>query len=128
MPQHSLYILDGAGNPIPCDHVFTWRQWFDATDRTLAKDTLPSGTIVRTAFLSLNHAFRPGPPILWETVVEGGPNPIVARYSSRTDAIDGHQFITNTIMRAEAALAARARSGEHAPGGQPILVAADEAG
>jgi hypothetical protein len=103
MPLNSLYILDDAGNPLPCDHVFTWRDWFDAFDRTLAEDRLPSGTRVHTMFLSLNHAVRPGPPVLWETTVEGGPfDGTVWRYTSATDAVDGHQVLVNSIMETEA--------------------------
>jgi len=113
MQWNSLYILNAAGYPVPCPCVNDWRDWFEANDRTLADDTLPSGTSVRTVFLSVNHAFRPGPPVLWETVVEGGPYAMTARYTTCTEAIDGHEAIVNTVMQAEAALAERARSGEH---------------
>lgn len=113
MQWHSLYILDAAGNPVPCPCVEDWRDWFDTTDRTLAQDVLPSGTNVRTVFLSLNHAFRPGPPVLWETAVEGGPYSMTARYLTCTEAIDGHESIVNTVRQAEADLAERARSTEH---------------
>lgn len=114
MPWHSLYTLDDAGNPVPCDHVFAWRDWFDAVDRTLAEDTLPSGTRVHTLFLSLNHAVRPGPPVLWETTVEGGPfDGTVWRYASATDALDGHQVLVNSIMETEAEVRAKAQIGEH---------------
>jgi hypothetical protein len=113
MQSHSLYILDAAGCPVPCQCVTDWRAWFDAADRTVALDTLPSGTSVHTVFLSLNHAFRPGPPVLWETVVEGGPCEQVVRYTSGDDAIDGHESIVNAVMAAEAALAERARTSEY---------------
>jgi hypothetical protein len=113
MQSHSLYILDAAGCPVPCHCVTEWRDWFDAADRTVALDTLPSGTSVHTVFLSLNHAFRPGPPILWETIVEGGPFEQIVRYTSHNNAIDGHESIVNAIMAAEAALAERARTSEY---------------
>jgi hypothetical protein len=103
MSWHSLYILDDAGNPVPCANVYTWRAWFDASDRTLAEDILPSGTRVQTLFLSLNHAFRPGPPVLWETTVAGGPfDGTLWRYSSAIEALDSHQVLVNTIMETEA--------------------------
>jgi hypothetical protein len=114
MPWHSLYILDAAGDPAPCDHVYTWRAWVDATDRTLNQHTLPSGTTVRTVFLSLNHAFRLGPPVLWETTVMGGPfDGTTWRYTSATEALEGHQVLVNTIMESEAEIATRARSSEY---------------
>ena len=108
MAWHSLYILDTGGNPVPCDRVFAWRDWFDAQDRSLALDTLPSGARVHTIFLSLNHAFRPGPPVLWETRVEGGSfDGTTWRYTSATDALDGHEVLVNTIMEAEAEMVVR---------------------
>lgn len=115
MVWHSLYILDATGQAIPCDHVGIWRQWFDTTDRTLALDILPSGTRVETIFLSLNHAFRPGPPVLWETTVEGGLAPMMVRYTSGMAALNGHEQLVNTIRQGEAALAARSWAAEHTP-------------
>jgi hypothetical protein len=112
MSWHSLYILDGAGTPVPCANVYTWRHWFDAADRTLAEDILPSGTHVLTLFLSLNHAFRPGPAVLWETTVVGGSfDGTVWRYTSAPDALDGHQVLVNTIREAEAEVLAERQVG-----------------
>lgn len=47
---------------------------------------------VSTIFLVLNHAFMAGvPPLLWETMVFGGPDDMAQRrYSSREAALVGH--------------------------------------
>jgi hypothetical protein len=52
-------------------------------------------------FLGLDHSFRQGPPILWETMVFGGPlDGEMMRYTSRAEAFDGHQEMCRRVREA----------------------------
>lgn len=66
------YILDGK-TPVPAD-LMTWARWFETagTSRIVAK-TEVGDMNVSTVFLGLNHAFGGGPPLLFETMIFGGP-------------------------------------------------------
>lgn len=47
---------------------------------------------VSTIFLVLDHNYFGGPPVLWETMVFGGPiDRHQWRYASREDAVRGHE-------------------------------------
>lgn len=62
------YILDDAGEPVPCEDLMTWARWFENTEaRRLAMDTV-DGITVSTVFLGLDQARIAGLPILWETM------------------------------------------------------------
>ena len=95
-PYH--YILDEHGEPKAVDLV-TWAYWFEASTnnrtRVIAQDKDESGettVMVSTVFLGLDHNWGDGPPILWETLVLGGDlDGEMTRYSSRDDAMRGHQ-------------------------------------
>lgn len=68
--QH--YILNDAGEPIPCDDFMEWAQWFETAHRQIGK-TVVGQSVISTVFLGLDHAFSgQGDPILWETMVFGG--------------------------------------------------------
>lgn len=64
------YILDGH-RAVPVD-MMTWAKWLQTADRTVAK-TLHLEQSVSTVFLGLNHQWGDGPPMLFETLVFGGP-------------------------------------------------------
>jgi len=66
------YILDDKGNPVLVTDLATWARWFDACQRHVADETIGASRI-STVFLALDHAFDGGPPVLWETMVFGGP-------------------------------------------------------
>lgn len=74
------YILKGH-EPVKEPDLMKWAQWFETASRTVRKDTAivdvagrPVGTIdVSTVFLGLDHSFGRGPPMLFETMVFGGP-------------------------------------------------------
>lgn len=91
------YILNAAGEPEPCDDVLEWGRWFETAERHVAHDMdegAADGTRVRvsTVFLGLDHQWGNGPPILWETLVFGGVlDGEQVRYTSRADALRGHQ-------------------------------------
>ena len=97
------YVLDLDGQPLPCDDLLVWAQWFEQHDRTLAKD-LVAGVGISTVFLGLDHNFCGGPPVLWESLVFGGPlDGEQRRYQSREEALAGH---TELVAAVTAALAA----------------------
>jgi hypothetical protein len=100
------YILDEAGNPQPCDDVLVWARWFQTADRHVAQD-MDEGKDARpvrisTVFLGLDHSFNlAGPPILWETLVFGGPlDGEMIRYTSREKAWQGHQAMCHRVRQA----------------------------
>jgi len=101
----ALYILDAHGDPIPCDDALTWaayversthdRSWIIAQDRD-GRDPTGTGMItVSTVFLGIDHNLGgDGPPVLWETMVFGGAlDGEQRRYTSRADALRGHQAL-----------------------------------
>lgn len=72
------YILDERGEPKAEPDLYTWAMWLAETQagqaRLVARTDFPGGW-VSTVFLGLDHNWRPdGPPILWETMVFGGPH------------------------------------------------------
>ena len=85
------YILVD-GQPQEVD-TMTWARWFEKGDRVVQRDDLPGGIGVSTVFLGLDHRFfGDGPPILWETMIFGGPHDQYQdRYCSLEDAKVGHQ-------------------------------------
>jgi hypothetical protein len=95
------YILNAAGEPEVCPDRLTWFRWFEASskDRTRIvahdRDEGPDHNeiLVSTVFLGRDHRFTgPGPPILWETMILGGPlDQETDRYTSRAAALRGHQ-------------------------------------
>jgi len=93
MPDaNGRYILNGEGDPELCPDLLTWARWMeDRTVRRVAYDELPGDVTVSTVFLGLDHSFGHGPPILWETMIFGGPHDqYQERYMSRADAMEGH--------------------------------------
>lgn len=68
------YKLDRDGKPRPCPDLLEWANWFEKSgnERQVRLDTFESGH-VSTIFLGIDYNFGDGPPILWETMVFGGP-------------------------------------------------------
>jgi hypothetical protein len=68
------YILDGH-TPVAVD-VLTWARWYGEARQSgaqrVAEETVGESRI-STVFLGLDHRFGDGPPLLFETMVFGGP-------------------------------------------------------
>jgi hypothetical protein len=87
------HVLDKHGTPVPEPDIVKWGEFFKSVDRVLKKDDLPNGTSVSTVFLGVDHnCSGRGPPVLWETVIFGGPDDeYQKRYSSLEAALAGHE-------------------------------------
>lgn len=91
------YILDAEGNVKPCYNLYEWAQWFEdnCEARSMARTPLPTGEVVSTIFLGLDHRFRSdeqGLPILFETMVFGGKyDQRQERYCTKAEALAGHR-------------------------------------
>lgn len=72
-PRHIRYILNEAGEPVAEPHLMLWAGWMELADRKVDRTEFAGG-YVSTVFLGLDHSFATdGPPVLWETMVFGGP-------------------------------------------------------
>src|SRR6185436_5755923 len=78
--DNNFYILDENHNLVKTD-IETWAAWFEGKNRLVKKDKaivkidgINVGEItVSTIFLGLDHAFGGESPMLFETMVFGGP-------------------------------------------------------
>lgn len=80
--------------------MFQWAKDFENIEnRRVGLDTVGNKTI-STVWLGTNHAFSPdSPPLIYETGVCGpdGDWDIITRYSTREQAIKGHEEIKRDI-------------------------------
>ena len=83
------YILDGK-TPVECDDLIKWAKWFETAKRHVAQDDI-GGVSVSTVFLGIDHAWGSGRPVLFETMIFGGPlDQKQERYSTWEEAEAGH--------------------------------------
>jgi hypothetical protein len=102
------WILNAAGEPEPTDDAMVWGLWFkraskdrsrivaqDKDERAGAPDVM-----VSTVFLGLDHSFQTDAmPVLWETLVMGGPlDGEMMRYTSRDAALAGHAAMCRRVQ------------------------------
>jgi hypothetical protein len=90
---------DVEGRPISRDEwVRTWE-----ADRRQAETVLLDGKVVSTVWLGLDHASH-GVPLIFETMVfpsrEDFTDLDVARYSTRDEALAGHEAMVEKWTRA----------------------------
>ncbi len=96
--MNGRYILNANGDPEPCEDLLTWAKAFEG-NRKVASDHV--GNIhVSTVFLGLDHSFGGPIPILYETMVFGGPlDGERERYATREQAITGHESMLAKVRR-----------------------------
>lgn len=85
------FILEN-GEPKEVNDLRAWADWLEANHlvRHVGDDTIGEAR-VSTVFLGLNHNWGDGPPLIFETMVFGGPlSDEQERYSTTQEAIDGH--------------------------------------
>jgi hypothetical protein len=85
--------------PIEDDDPIKWAKAFGSDNRHIALDEIP-GVDVSTVFLGLDHGYGDGPPVLFETMVFGGPyDQNMERYTTYDEAVIGHQKMVAKVMR-----------------------------
>jgi len=101
------YILDENNDVVETD-LFTWAAFLEDIDRRrvaltdVLLEDLPSAS-VSTVFLGLDHQFGNGPPLLFETLVQGD-HPLdgyMDRYSTWAEAEEGHKRIVEMLENGE---------------------------
>lgn len=135
-PAIDRYILNEDGEPVPEPDLLAWGRWLETADRQLAEDFV-GAVRVSTVFLGIDHRFHgEGPPIVWETMVFGAPEPMVLlgrermlspdmgetfdslgqrRYASRAAALAGHAEALAAVHRLAALLSGPRQRGDDRP-------------
>lgn len=89
------YVLDGNGEPVRVDDFLEWAKWLAAHERIhrhVRYTQISADIYVSTMFIGIDHGWWSPKPVLWETMIFGGPNDLYCdRYTSREDAIRGHE-------------------------------------
>jgi hypothetical protein len=100
----SLHYVLYNGQPVHEPDVIRWARWFASAlhERIVAKTKLGDGSIqVSTMFLGVDHQLGRGRPILWETMVFGGPlDQEMDGYTSRENAVRGHAAMVERVRQA----------------------------
>lgn len=93
------YILrDHAA--IPCPDLYEWARWFETANRHVGVDEI-GNVRVSTVFLGLNHQWGRGPPLLYETMIFGGPlDGEMWRYTRWDEAETGHKAALAAVIAA----------------------------
>jgi hypothetical protein len=91
------YVLRGH-EAVATDDSREWaRMWEKPDSRRVAKDTIGEAE-VSTVFLGLDHNWLGGRPLLFETMIFGGPyNERQWRYSTWEEAEAGHRLIVRAL-------------------------------
>lgn len=107
MTRILIYILDDDGNPMPApgnslgETVDSWNKWMMKNNLKVKVDTI-GGCKISTVFLGLDHNYSmKGPPLLFETMVFGGPrDQLMFRSSSRKYAEADHERAIQEVKAA----------------------------
>jgi hypothetical protein len=90
-----FYALDEENHLVELEDCIEWGRWFEDANRIVGYTQITSEVSVSTVFLGVDHRFPgmpPGPPIVFETLVFGGPlDGDGNRYTSWDDAETGHK-------------------------------------
>ncbi len=66
------WVLDKGGEPKQAKNLHEWGRFLNTDLSRVVKQEMVGRVRVSTIFLSLDHNWGDGPPILWETMVFGG--------------------------------------------------------
>jgi hypothetical protein len=91
------YVLDENHEPVPEPDSLKGAEFFNSTKRIVLQHEVED-SFVSTVFLCINHGFGDGPPVLFETLVQGGPlDDHMERYHTWSEAVAGHMSILRIL-------------------------------
>jgi hypothetical protein len=96
------YILNEQGEPVATNDLNVWARFFELPTRIVKQEDI--GRLkVSTVFLSMDHNFGGGPPVLWETMVfdEGSEIAVNRCAGSREQATAMHAEMVNRVNNGE---------------------------
>lgn len=98
------YILNDKGEPVVEPDLMKWARWFETGKDRIVERTQIGNIKVSTVFLGFDHNYSAtGGPVLWETMVFGGPlDQEQTRCSgNREQAMAMHQKMIEAVKRNE---------------------------
>jgi hypothetical protein len=100
-PHNGRYILVN-GVPTPEPNLRKWGEWMANFPERQVASTDWDGVRVSTVFLGLDHSWGQGDPVLWETMIFGGPaDGEQWRYRSLEAARAGHEKAVEVALIAQ---------------------------
>lgn len=100
--RHAFWILDGH-TPVPEPDARAWAEFMQQARRHIGLDRIEQAECdpvdVSTVFLGLDHNWTcNGPPLLFETLVIGGPlDQEMYRYATWQEAERGHRIVVDEV-------------------------------
>jgi len=94
------YKLDEDNNPIECS-MREYTKWLDKnpTKKAVRQEEIGK-SYVSTVFLGLDHGYKQGIPVLYETMIFGGKHDqYQERYTSLEDAVKGHKVAVELVKK-----------------------------
>ncbi len=93
------YILDGK-NTVACD-VATWASSFENRDAWTVNKTTIGDANISTVFLGIDHSLGGARPMLFETMVFGGPiDEAMDRCTTWEEAVEMHKLMCYRVEMA----------------------------
>lgn len=91
------YIETDDGQVVQEPNLTAWSMWMERANRIVARTEIDD-ILISTVFLGIDHAWGGGPPVLWETMVFGGPlDDYTARYTNRAAALANHHQMVMAV-------------------------------
>ncbi len=109
MNINEKYILNQHHEPVVVKDLMLWAAAFEDNDKRIVRQNTVTelgelvspfkSVFVSTVFLGLDHNFMgEGPPIVFETMVFGGPfNHTMWRYATWDEAVKGHEQLVKMV-------------------------------
>jgi len=87
--------------PTPVEDVMEYYRWREEAEMQVALTRFQDGSYISTVFLGIDHSSNrlSGPPILFETMVFGGPKDgLKRRYATWDEAETGHKQVVELVF------------------------------
>lgn len=100
--KFKFYFLDNHKEIVGTDDIKKWGQFFEKNNLRRVAKTQIGESFISTVFLGLGHSFVDGgDPVLWETLVFGGPlNDKMDRCSGKwADAVAMHKRMVKKVKK-----------------------------